>query len=298
MPGASQGHPERAPPIPLSGQFRDNQSSDNVILVDRSNFSIQGALLMAASQTSIVAPRRPRNLAESVVEYVNEQIASDALKPGDQLPTESKLMVALGVSRTVVREGISRLQANEVIETRHGIGSFVLEPRRERLGIDMVPATTLRDVLSVLELRISLETECAGLAAQRAQADDLARMRSALNAIEAASRMGGDSVAADLQFHISVARATGNRYFVDILAQMGTALIPRERIDSAGIARADPKAYVALVNLEHESILDAITRHDADGARAAMRMHLSNSRERLRRANREAQADAGAAGLT
>jgi DNA-binding FadR family transcriptional regulator len=207
-------------------------------------------------------------------------------------------MVALGVSRTVVREGISRLQANEVIETRHGIGSFVLEPRRERLGIDMVPATTLRDVLSVLELRISLETECAGLAAQRAQADDLARMRSALNAIEAASRMGGDSVAADLQFHISVARATGNRYFVDILAQMGTALIPRERIDSAGIARADPKAYVALVNLEHESILDAITRHDADGARAAMRMHLSNSRERLRRANREAQADAGAAGLT
>jgi GntR family transcriptional repressor for pyruvate dehydrogenase complex len=248
---------------------------------------------MAASQTSIVAPRRPRNLAESVVEYVNEQIASNVLKPGGQLPTESKLMVALGVSRTVVREGISRLQANEVIETRHGIGSFVLEPRRERLGLDMVPATTLRDVLSVLELRISLETECAGLAAQRAEPDDLARMRTALDAIEVASRMGGDSVAADLQFHISVARATGNRYFVDILTQMGTALIPRERIDSAGIAHADPKAYVALVNLEHESILDAINRRDSDGARAAMRMHLSNSRERLRRANRQSEGDEG-----
>ncbi len=59
----------------------------------------------------------------------------------------------------------------------------------------MVPATTLRDVLSVLELRISLETECAGLAAQRAQPEDLARMRSALDAIEATSRSGGDSVA-------------------------------------------------------------------------------------------------------
>jgi DNA-binding FadR family transcriptional regulator len=115
-------------------------------------------------------------------------------------------------------------------------------------------------------------------------------MRSALNAIEQTSRMGGDSVAADLQFHISVAQATSNRYFVDILTQMGTALIPRKRIDSAGIAHADPKAYVALVNLEHESILDAITRHDADGARAAMRMHLSNSRERLRRANELAEA--------
>jgi DNA-binding FadR family transcriptional regulator len=168
----------------------------------------------------------------------------------------------------------------------------VLEPRREKLGIDMVPATTLRDVLSVLELRISLETESAGLAAQRAQADDLARMRAALAAIETTSRMGGDSVSADLQFHISVAQATGNRYFVDILTQMGSALIPRNRIDSAGIAHSDPKAYVALVNQEHESILDAISRHDADGARAAMRMHLSNSRERLRRANESSEAKA------
>jgi DNA-binding FadR family transcriptional regulator len=247
---------------------------------------------MAAQFTSIAAPRRARNLAESVVSFVKEQIASEALKPGDKLPTESELMVGLGVSRTVVREGISRLQASEVIETRHGIGSFVLEPRRERLGIDMVPATTLRDVLSVLELRISLETESAGLAAQRAQADDLTRMRAALSAIETTSRMGGDSVAADLQFHISVAQATGNRYFVDILTQMGSALIPRNRIDSAGIAHSDPKAYVALVNQEHESILDAISRHDADGARAAMRMHLSNSRERLRRANEPSDAKA------
>ncbi|MDR5752943.1 MULTISPECIES: FadR/GntR family transcriptional regulator [unclassified Caballeronia] len=247
---------------------------------------------MAAQFTSIAAPRRARNLAESVVAFVKEQIASEALKPGDKLPTESELMVGLGVSRTVVREGISRLQASEVIETRHGIGSFVLEPRREKLGIDMVPATTLRDVLSVLELRISLETESAGLAAQRAQADDLARMRAALAAIETTSRMGGDSVSADLQFHISVAQATGNRYFVDILTQMGSALIPRNRIDSAGIAHSDPKAYVALVNQEHESILDAISRHDADGARAAMRMHLSNSRERLRRANESSEAKA------
>jgi DNA-binding FadR family transcriptional regulator len=247
---------------------------------------------MAAQFTSLAAPRRARNLAESVVAFVKEQIASEALKPGDKLPTESELMVGLGVSRTVVREGISRLQASEVIETRHGIGSFVLEPRREKLGIDMVPATTLRDVLSVLELRISLETESAGLAAQRAQAEDLARMRAALAAIDTTSRMGGDSVSADLQFHISVAQATGNRYFVDILTQMGSALIPRNRIDSAGIAHSDPKAYVALVNQEHESILDAISRHDADGARAAMRMHLSNSRERLRRANESSEAKA------
>ncbi|CAM2188444.1 GntR family transcriptional regulator, transcriptional repressor for pyruvate dehydrogenase complex [Paraburkholderia sacchari] len=230
-------------------------------------------------------PRRARNLAELVVNHVTGQIAAKALNPGDKLPTESQLMHTLSVSRTVIREAISRLQAGKIIETRHGIGSFVLEPPREKLGIAVVPATTLRDVLSILELRISLETECAGLAAQRAKPDDLARIRAALDAIETSRHSGQDSVDADLQFHVSVARATGNRYFVDILTQMGSALIPRKRLDSAGIAHADPDAYLSLVNLEHESIFEAISRHDAEGARAAMRMHLSNSRERLRRAN-------------
>ncbi|MBV8627722.1 MAG: FadR family transcriptional regulator [Paraburkholderia sp.] len=245
---------------------------------------------MATPVVSASPARRARNLAEFVVNYVTEQIASNVLKPGDKLPTESQLMVTLSVSRTVIREAISRLQAGKIIETRHGIGSFVLEPPREKLGIEMVPATTLRDVLSVLELRISLETECAGLAAQRAQAEDIAHMRAALDAIEATRRNGRDSVEADLQFHISLARATGNRYFVDILTQIGSALIPRNRLDSAGIAHSDPDAYLSLVNLEHESILEAITRRDAEGARAAMRMHLSNSRERLRRANEAAEA--------
>ena len=85
---------------------------------------------------------------------------------------------------------------------------------------------------------------------------------------------------------IAMAQATGNRYLVDILTQLGTALIPRQRLDSAGIAHADPKTYVSQVNVEHESILDAITRQASEGARAAMRMHLTNSRERLRRANK------------
>ena len=245
---------------------------------------------MAANPTSAPTPTRARNLAQTVVMYVKEQVAANTLMPGDKLPTESELMRALGVSRTVVREGISRLQAGEGIETRHGIGSFVLEPRREKLDVEMVPATTVEDLLSILELRISLETESAGLAAQRAQPRDVARIRSALNAIETAARNGGDSAAADLEFHVSIARATGNRYFVDILTQMGMALIPRNRIDSAGIAKSDPKAYVALVNQEHESILDAIARNEADAARAAMRMHLSNSRERLRKASERSKA--------
>jgi GntR family transcriptional regulator, transcriptional repressor for pyruvate dehydrogenase complex len=243
---------------------------------------------MSAPPTPAVPQRRARNLAEFVVSRLTEQIEASVLKPGDKLPTESQLMETMSVSRTVIREAISRLQAAKVIETRHGIGSFVLEPTKQSIGLEVVPGTTLRDVLAILELRISLETECAGLAAQRAKSADIARIRAALDAIAAKRASASDSVEADLDFHVAVAQATGNRYFVDILVQLGTALIPRERVDSASIAREDPSAYLSLVNREHESIFDAIARRDAESARAAMRMHLSNSRERLRRANQHA----------
>ncbi len=241
---------------------------------------------MSAPSSTAAAPRRARNLAEFVVNRLTEQIESSSLKPGDKLPTESQLMETMNVSRTVIREAISRLQAARMIETRHGIGSFVLETSGKGLGLDVAPGTTLRDVLAILELRISLETECAGLAAQRAQPDDVARIRAALDSLTASRKGGPESVEPDLQFHISIARATGNRYFVDILTQLGTALIPRERVDSASIAHEDPEVYLSIVNREHEAILDAIARHDAESARAAMRMHLSNSRERLRHASR------------
>ena len=244
---------------------------------------------MAEPLASVATPRRARNLAESVFDYVIEQIESAALKPGDKLPTEAKLMTTLGVSRTVVREGISRLQANEVIETRHGIGSFVLEPRREKLGIDMVPATTLRDVLSVLELRISLETECAGLAAQRAQPEDLVRMRAALDALNESAAHASDAVGADFQVHMAIALSTGNRYFTDIMNHLGTSIIPRTRLNAARLAHDDQQHYMNRLSREHEEIYDAIARQDSDAARAAMRLHLTNSRERLRHAHEEAE---------
>ena len=73
-------------------------------------------------------PKKHRNLAQGVVAHISDTIRSGELKPGDKLPTESEIMRILGVSRTVVREAISHLQAAALVETRHGIGTFVLEP--------------------------------------------------------------------------------------------------------------------------------------------------------------------------
>ncbi|WP_082151687.1 FadR/GntR family transcriptional regulator [Caenimonas sp. SL110] len=236
------------------------------------------------------ARRRSRSLAHDLVEGIGAQIRGQVLKAGDKLPTESEIMQAYGVSRTVVREALSKLQAADLVETRHGIGTFVLEARRSQgFGIDPADIATAVDVMAVLELRVSLETESAGLAAQRRTEAQLKEMRAALDAFEANVDVPGNAVSPDFRFHLAIANATGNRYFADIMTHLGSTVIPRTRIDSSRVAHEDMGQYLRRVHREHEEIFQAIARRDSDSARAAMRIHLTNSRERLRVAQEDAQ---------
>lgn len=229
--------------------------------------------------------RRSRSLSHELVEGFTNKIHAQQLRPGDKLPTESAIMQEYGVSRTVVREAISRLQAAGLVDTHHGIGTFVLEVRAETsFRINPTDVATTMDVLAVLELRISLETESAGLAAQRRSPVHLAAMRAALDLFEANVDQCGDTVTPDIQFHLEIARATGNRYFVDVMSHLGATLLPRTRINASRLPLAEQGQYLHRVNQEHEHIYDAIARSDTEGARAAMRMHLGNGRERQRRA--------------
>ena len=238
--------------------------------------------------------RRGRSLAHELVEGLGGDIRGGKLKPGDKLPTDSEIMQAWGVSRTVVREALSRLQAGRLVETRHGIGTFVLEPAPSAgFGFEPGELEAAIDVMAVLELRISLETETAGLAAQRRTAEQLAAIRAALDELEANVSGQGDTVTPDMRFHMLIAAATGNPYFAEIMSHLGRTLIPRARINSPKVASEDLPAYLRRVNREHEEIYEAIARRDAEAARAAMRLHLTHSRERLRRAQ-EAAASAPA----
>jgi GntR family transcriptional repressor for pyruvate dehydrogenase complex len=248
----------------------------------------------AASAPATPAPvprKKHRNLAQGVVESFTLAIQAGTLKPGEKLPTESVIMEMHGVSRTVVREAISHLQAAGLVQTRHGIGTFVLEPQPANLRISSDTIRTIGDVLSILELRISLETEAAWLAATRRSEEQVQQMGAALQRIQSSAGQPG-SVEADVHFHLLIAQSTGNRYFVDILSDLGNTIIPRARINSAQLAHSDPAAYLERVNREHDDIYRAILRQDAEAARAAMRTHLSNSRERLRRAQEGIAAEA------
>ena len=228
--------------------------------------------------------RRPRGLVNEIVDSLAASIREGRMQPGEKLPTEAEIMVQFDVSRTVVRESLSRLQASSLVETRHGIGTFVLAPHESgNFKITAEDFATIDDVISVLELRISLETEAAGLAARRRTDENLRAMAMALQAFQDSIDIDSDAVPPDFQFHMEVARSTGNRHFADLMTYLGTMIIPRTRVNTTHSAPEGRLSYLQRVHNEHESIYHAIRNQDAEAARAAMRTHLSNSRDRLRR---------------
>ncbi len=125
-----------------------------------------------------------------------------------------------------------------------------------------------------------LPTEAAALAAVRRSDDNLRVMQEALIAFSNAIEGGRDAIAADFQFHHEIARATQNNHFADMMNSLGSQAIPRARL-ATDVSQDPPKLnYLRRVHHEHENILNAIAAQDAESARAAMRTHLSNSRDR------------------
>ncbi|WP_434675356.1 FadR/GntR family transcriptional regulator [Pseudomonas sp. D3-10] len=226
-----------------------------------------------------VTTDRRLSMTQQLVVDLTQQILAGDLPAGSKLPTEQVIIKERGVSRTVVREAMSRLQAEGLVETRHGIGTFVVDTARpgDFQGGKHVKGGAY-DALAVIELRLSLEVEAAGIAAQRATPDQLLTMREALDATNALDPTDEESARVDFEFHRQVAQCTGNSFFIDAMAHVGNTLI--EVVQQAGPSVTGQSR--ALVVREREQIYAALARHDAQAARASMRLHLINMLERVR----------------
>jgi len=236
-------------------------------------------------EPSIQAPaagrhRRSTELADALTKRIRDRV----LRPGDKLPTEAEIGLEYGVSRTVVREAMSQLQAGGLVETRHGVGTFVVDSSRSfvfRVAAGSIP--TVQAILAMLELRISLESEAAALAAMRRTDLQLEEIRRALDDFKAELQSGSNAGETDFLFHLRIAETTGNRYFAEVMSNYGTATIPRTRLTVFQSPEARSN-FLSMLSREHEQIFNAIARGDANAAAKFMRIHLSNSRDRFGKA--------------
>ena len=225
----------------------------------------------------------PRSLTHQLAAQLTADIVGGRLASGSRLPTEQEMMAASGVSRTVVREAIAALRADGLVVVRQGVGAFVADKVRRPFRIEVDGLRSLRQAVHVMELRMGIEIEAAGLAAERAGAAQVRAVVRAYDAVGAAIARGEAAIEEDFAFHVSIAAATGNPQFPQFLQYLGSSIIPRKTVQVHSPDMPNSRAALQTFHAEHGDILAAIRAGTPTQARAAMRRHLDNSRKRYRK---------------
>lgn len=224
-------------------------------------------------------PARRERLADVLYGQILEQIASGQMAEGAKLPSEAHICRDFQVSRPVVREALMRLQADGLVVSRQGIGTFVKSRPSDKLT-SLAASAEIASYLRAFEPRLALETECAGLAAMRVTKAQLNQIGEALAALEGAFARGETGWEEDFAFHHAVAEAAGNELFPRLLEELRDILSGSMRM-ALGLTRQGSDDRRRRVLEEHRKIYSAISGQNRDLARLYMRYHLTESRARI-----------------
>lgn len=205
----------------------------------------------------------------AVVERVRRAVALGVLLPGDRLPAERALAEGLGVSRVTVREALRVLQGERLLITKRGSAGTVVAPAATRLGNDMED-DYVRRLGEVFELRLAVESMAARLAAERGDPDGLQWLDSCQEALRASTDVHTFR-RADSEFHLAVARLSGNSMLGQVIEDARAAAFSRlDRQDFAVIFESTIRG--------HAAVIEAIRVRDPGAAAAAMAAHITEAR--------------------
>ena len=228
----------------------------------------------------ISSTKRSRRLTDTIADYLTTTVRE--LAPGAKLPSENQLAKQFGVSRSAVREAISGVASLGLLEIRKGAGMFVRAPLVGSLRFQGLDYSNLTNTAKLLEIRTGLDAAAARIAAVRRTAEEVKFLQE-MNA--AASRPDltiTEAVEADLAFHLAIARATQNDYFVSIQTFLLDHL--RAGIHFTRTLESYSKEMVEEVRREHSEILQAIEDRNPDLASRLAQQHVLNARSRMRSA--------------
>ena len=217
---------------------------------------------------------RRNKVYEEVAQQI-ERLILKKLRPGDKLPSERELAEMLHVSRSSIRDAIRGLELMGMVEPRQGAGTVVREISGDSVMNPFSNALKRRreSVSELLDFRKMLEPPLAARAATHASADEISEMEEILERQETKQARGESAVAEDSEFHYSVALASGNSVVLKVLDILMELL--RDTRERSLQVEGRPQKSIA----GHRRILAAIKRHDAEGAKSAMRRHIEDVEE-------------------
>lgn len=214
--------------------------------------------------------RKGKSLAENIADDILAMITIDKkFAAGDKLPNENELSVALQVSRTTLREAIRILVAHQVLEIKRGKGTYVKHNRElnEEFGLQELSTLQL-DVKDLYEMRLIFEPQTAYYAAQRATDKELERILYYGRLEEELILAKQDRTEAELAFHKSIAKATHNEFMNRLMPILYQAI-------DKGVHLSDTNEEMVQNTLhDHRTIMEFLSKRDAEGARTAMKLHI------------------------
>lgn len=223
-------------------------------------------------------PVRRGNIPVAIAADLRAQIEQGRLEPGEQLPGHRELAALFSVSVGSVREALSMLLAAGLIETRAGRGTFVAAEVGRRDAVPR-PAFPLerKAIEELIEAREVLELQVAAMAARRVTAEQVAELRGHVERLEVAASSPAAFLDADLEFHVVLAEASGNRYLVRAMTEIRSLLEQDMELAAETAVRrfGDLRSSVD----SHRQLVDAIAAHDADAARAILAGMMSRNHE-------------------
>lgn len=221
-----------------------------------------------------------KNVCDQIVEEILASIVDGRLKTGDQLPNEREMAKNYGVSRVPLREALRSLGRMGIIETKHGIGTFVKEVNATFLTNELNTYLYLQEnpVIEILQLRRLLEVESARLAAEKATPQDLERLYNAESVAKEElyklrEGQGSSFYVADLNFHLAIAEASHNSLFVQFINSIHGTLHIHQML-----SQKEPQP-IDEVATYHRQIREAIEAKDADKAGTVMLDHINKIEE-------------------
>ena len=212
-------------------------------------------------------------LSERTADRLYEMIAEEQkYQPGSKLPNENELSAALNVSRTTLREAISFLVAQGVLEIRRGKGTFV-SPDMPEEAVDLSVLQTMHSKVrakDLFEMRLIFEPATVALACQRASDDELELIRKKAVRVETTAAAGGDWALADQEFHLALIKASHNEYMRRLYPIINSAVNEILQISQSRQMMQD----IALN--DNRLILEFLLARDEAGARYAMAIHMKH----------------------
>lgn len=219
------------------------------------------------------------SLPDRIYASVVESILRGDYAANGKLPTEGLLAERFAVSRPTVREALARLRADGVIESRRGSGSHIV--RRPGTPVTTTtPIRSLADIERYYDFRACVEAGAAAGAAEYRDEQDLRQIEQAFEALGSAMEGAGSGIDEDVRFHLAIARASHNPFFV---ASIETSVAPiRQYMELArNVSDKRSPERVRAVQAEHQAIVEAITRRQPDQAREAIRAHVWSAKRRI-----------------